>query len=143
MPKVLVVDDEKSFAEPAAAELRHAGFEADVARTYTEAIERLESSGYDIVSLDIMMRIERDEKLDPRQAARAEHGKLTGLLIYDTVHERWPDVNVVVCSVFGGDEQGREAIRCVQKAGVRILAKPVTIAEYVSAIRLAAGLSQS
>lgn len=136
MAKVLVVDDERSFANVAADELKDEGFEADAALSYTEAIKKLEGKQYDVVSLDIMMRIEPDEDVDRKEA---NHGSLTGLLIYKELRRRWPDVKVVICSVRASDENELVALKSGVDRRTRILSKPVRLAEYIAAIREAVG----
>ena len=132
MPRVLVVEDERMWADAAASELRFAGFEVDIALSYTEAIEKLESRQYDALSLDIMMSIKPGEDINLEEA---EHGKRTGIVLYRELRRRWPDVQVVVCSVFGTDEHDRAGIAAAIERGTRILGKPVSVGEYSAAIR--------
>lgn len=138
MPRVLVVEDDTGFARDAGEELELNEFDVDFALTYSSAIRRLETDRYDVVSLDVMMRIERDEDIDREEA---DHGRRTGLVIYEALRERWPDTKVVICSVLTSDpDRGLPSITSVVKPGTRVLGKPVRVAEYVDAIREAAGV---
>ena len=135
MARVLVIDDDSLFAQGAAEELTLAGFEADYATSYTEAMEKLENARYDVVSLDIMMSIEPHESI----YEEADSGRTTGLLIYKQLRSRWPQTKVVVFSVLAAEDQGRRAIANGVDPGTRIFAKPIRVDPYVAKIREAAG----
>jgi two-component system response regulator RegX3 len=53
--RVLIVEDEESFADPLAYLLRKEGFEASIAGTGAAALEDFERHGADIVLLDLML----------------------------------------------------------------------------------------
>jgi two-component system response regulator RegX3 len=53
--RVLIVEDEESFADPLAFLLRKEGFAAAVATTGSEALEEFDRNGADIVLLDLML----------------------------------------------------------------------------------------
>ena len=55
MTRVLIVEDEESFADPLAFLLRKEGFTAAVAMTGQEALEEFDRNGADIVLLDLML----------------------------------------------------------------------------------------
>ncbi|GAB3546059.1 two-component system response regulator RegX3 [Actinopolyspora lacussalsi] len=55
MTRVLIVEDEESFADPMAFMLRKEGFTASVATTGQQALEDFERNGADIVLLDLML----------------------------------------------------------------------------------------
>src|SRR3954469_14384640 len=55
MTRVLIVEDEESFADPLAYLLRKEGFAASVAGTGAAALEDFERHGADIVLLDLML----------------------------------------------------------------------------------------
>jgi len=55
MTRVLIVEDEESFADPLAFLLRKEGFTAAVATTGQEALEEFDRNGADIVLLDLML----------------------------------------------------------------------------------------
>lgn len=55
MTKVLIVEDEESFADPLAFLLRKEGFATAVAATGSEALDEFDRNGADIVLLDLML----------------------------------------------------------------------------------------
>jgi two-component system response regulator RegX3 len=55
MTRVLIVEDEESFADPLAFLLRKEGFTAAVASTGQDALEEFDRNGADIVLLDLML----------------------------------------------------------------------------------------
>ncbi|OQO90943.1 response regulator transcription factor [Saccharomonospora piscinae] len=55
MTRVLIVEDEESFADPLAFLLRKEGFSAAVATDGRQAIEEFDRNGADIVLLDLML----------------------------------------------------------------------------------------
>ncbi|MFD9740870.1 response regulator [Umezawaea sp. NPDC059074] len=55
MTRVLIVEDEDSFADPLAFLLRKEGFTAALATTGQEALEEFDRNGADIVLLDLML----------------------------------------------------------------------------------------
>ncbi|WP_410656770.1 response regulator [Amycolatopsis sp. lyj-112] len=55
MTRVLIVEDEESFADPLAFLLRKEGFTAAVAVTGQQALEEFDRNGADIVLLDLML----------------------------------------------------------------------------------------
>ena len=57
MPSILVVDDEPMIRALVAKIVERAGFEADVARDGSDAIEKLRKHHYSVVVVDLMMPI--------------------------------------------------------------------------------------
>ncbi len=55
MPKVLVVDDEKSIVTLLTVNIEKAGFQTDTAYDGIEAIKKAETNVYDLIVLDIML----------------------------------------------------------------------------------------
>ena len=55
MTRVLIVEDEESFADPLAFLLRKEGFTTAVAITGQQALEEFDRNGADIVLLDLML----------------------------------------------------------------------------------------
>ena len=53
--KILLVEDERSITEPLTAALEREGFATEVAGTVSEALERAEAVGPDLVLLDVML----------------------------------------------------------------------------------------
>jgi two-component system, OmpR family, response regulator RegX3 len=55
MTRVLIVEDEESFADPLAFLLRKEGFTAAIAETGQQALDEFDRNGADIVLLDVML----------------------------------------------------------------------------------------
>ena len=55
MPKILIVEDEEKLARFVELELSHEGYEVDKAFEGRDGLEKMESGGYDLVLLDIML----------------------------------------------------------------------------------------
>jgi two-component system, OmpR family, response regulator RegX3 len=53
--RILVVEDEESYRDPLAYQLRREGFDVVEAATGTQALEHFDSAGADIVLLDLML----------------------------------------------------------------------------------------
>jgi two-component system, OmpR family, response regulator MtrA len=70
--RVLIVEDEESFADPLAFLLRKEGFTAAIAATGQQALEEFDRNGADIVLLDLMLP--GMSGIDVCRAIRAEAG---------------------------------------------------------------------
>lgn len=55
MSKILIIEDEEKIARFVELELSHEGYETDKAMNGREGLEKIESGGYDLVILDIML----------------------------------------------------------------------------------------
>ena len=55
MSKILIIQDEEKIARFVELELSHEGYETDKATNGREGLEKIESGGYDLVILDIML----------------------------------------------------------------------------------------
>lgn len=55
MSKILIIEDEEKIARFVELELSHEGYETDNATNGREGLEKIESGGYDLVILDIML----------------------------------------------------------------------------------------
>ena len=55
MSKILIIEDEEKIARFVELELSHEGYETDKASNGREGLEKIESGGYDLVILDIML----------------------------------------------------------------------------------------
>lgn len=55
MSKILIIEDEEKIARFVELELSHEGYETDKATNGSEGLEKIESGGYDLVILDIML----------------------------------------------------------------------------------------
>jgi CheY-like chemotaxis protein len=98
---VLFIDDEPDFMLPFVLELRDSGYEVRCCETVEELFEVMNPSSplpegtaelqhVDCVVLDIMMA----HGSLPREKTR--QGLRTGVVLYEILRERWPEVPVVV-----------------------------------------------
>ena len=55
MSKILIIEDEEKIARFVELELSHEGYETEKATNGREGLEKIESGGYDLVILDIML----------------------------------------------------------------------------------------
>ena len=55
MSKILIIEDEEKIARFVELELSHEGYETDKATNGRDGLEKIESGGYDLVILDIML----------------------------------------------------------------------------------------
>ena len=55
MSKILIIEDEEKIARFVELELSHEGYETDKATNGREGLEKIESGGYDLVIVDIML----------------------------------------------------------------------------------------
>ena len=55
MSKILIIEDEEKIARFVELDLSHEGYETDKATNGREGLEKIESGGYDLVILDIML----------------------------------------------------------------------------------------
>ena len=90
--KILVIDDDAVACEFLQEALRRAGYEVD---TFTSAREALEGdlSRYDLLMSDIRMP------------------DIDGLQFLRQVHEKWPQLPVILMTAFGSLETTMEALR--------------------------------
>jgi DNA-binding NarL/FixJ family response regulator len=113
--KVLVVEDQRLFADAVAATLRSHGAETvEVVGTGDEALASLEGAAHDVVLLDIGL---------PDRS---------GLSLGREIVERHPQVRVIAVTAIDDTRLAREAIR----AGFHgYLTKDVRVSEFMSAIQ--------
>jgi len=114
--KVLLVDDEEDYVRTMAERMGMRELGSDVALTGERALEMIEDDVPDVMVLDVRMP------------------GMGGLEVLARVKERHPEVEVVMLTGFGTDEDEREARRL---GAFEYLRKPVDIAELVPIIRRA------
>ncbi len=100
---VLFIDDDATGREVAAYNLRRAGYRVDVAGDGEEGFGRFEPARHGVVVTDLKMP------------------KVDGMGVLRRVHERAPDVPVIVITAFGNLEVGVDAMRA---GAYDVLAKP-------------------
>jgi DNA-binding NtrC family response regulator len=114
--KVLLVDDEEDYVRTMAERMGMRDLGSDVALTGERALEMIEEDVPDVMVLDVRMP------------------GMGGLEVLARVKERHPEVEVIILTGFGTDEDEREARRL---GAFEYLRKPVDIAELVPIIRRA------
>jgi DNA-binding response OmpR family regulator len=87
--KILIADDEPSIVTAVEFLLRREGYEVEIARDGSEAIERIEASRPDLVVLDVMM---------PQKS---------GYEVCRSIRERedWRDIKIIMLSAKGRDAE--------------------------------------
>lgn len=81
MSKILIIEDEEKIARFVELELSHEGYETDKATNGREGLEKIESGGYDLVILDIMLpelngiEVLRRAQTNDRRACDSAHGE--------------------------------------------------------------------
>jgi len=120
-PKVLVVDDERAILDTVEILLRGEGFDAAIAQSGREAIERFDELTPDIVLTDIRMP------------------GLTGLDLLEAVRERDPEVPVILMTA---QASLQSAVKAVNQGAFYYLQKPFSNAELVALCRRAAQMRE-
>ncbi|MBK8574301.1 MAG: response regulator [Elusimicrobia bacterium] len=91
--RILVVDDESGFRELCVDLLTDAGFEVEAAGDGQTALERLSQSPFQMVLTDINMPV------------------MDGMALLQNVKARFPLIEVVLMTAFGGLQSALEALR--------------------------------
>jgi len=91
--KVLLVDDEEEFIETLADRMRNRGMTVDTSTSAIDALERIDTTSYDAIILDLMMP------------------GMDGLEALKLVKERRPELQVILLTGFGTLEKGIEAMK--------------------------------
>ena len=111
--RVLIVDDEDQVRAVIADALTHKGYEVEQAENGIEALESLQHSRFDLMTVDIRM---------PR---------MDGMAVLRAVSERLPDLPVIVVTGLASDEE----IRAAEKLGVEAcIRKPFDVAELLAEV---------
>ncbi len=121
MPKILVIDDEKSIRNTLKDILEYEKFEVDLAEDGIEGLEMGTRSKYDVILCDIKM---------PR---------IDGLEVLEKLMEHNPDNTVVMISGHGTVETAVEAIK---KGAYDFISKPPDINRMLITLRNAMDKSQ-
>jgi two-component system response regulator HydG len=111
--RVLVVDDEDVMRKAWRRILTAPDFTVELAARAEEALAALERSGFDVVVLDIVMP------------------GMSGLEALPIIKRRWPEIEVVMTTAFGGVDGAFEAVR---QGAYQYLAKPF---ESIDSVELA------
>jgi PAS domain S-box-containing protein/putative nucleotidyltransferase with HDIG domain len=113
MAKVLIVDDEKSIRATLAEFVREDGHEVRTAESAVEALRLAEADLPDVVVTDIIL---------PR---------MSGVELLGRIHERFPDIQVIVIT---GEPTVETAAEAVRLGAFDYLAKPISSAAIRSAV---------
>jgi signal transduction histidine kinase len=95
---ILILEDDSGIALLERRVLERVGYAASIAATAEEALERLGREHFDLVLLDYRLA-----------------GPVSGLDLYQTLHDRWPDLPAILVTGFSDEGKVIEALR----AGVR------------------------
>ncbi len=109
--RILAVDDERNILKLVSATLKKQGYAVDTALSAEEAIERFNTSTYDLVLSDL--------KLPGR----------SGIELLDYLRSREPNLPVIMMTAFGTIENAVEAMK---KGAFNYLTKPVNADELLS-----------
>lgn len=110
--RVLLVDDELMVRTAGQALLRGLGHLPDVASSGQEALAKLETDSFDVVLLDLTMPT------------------MSGRDAYETIHQRWPELPVAICTGYHVDLQTWNT-EC-SFAPPKIIAKPYSVESLTS-----------
>jgi CheY-like chemotaxis protein len=111
-PRVLVVDDEPTVRAVVCDQLADFGCQGDEAEDGVAAVALLRRRRYDLVITDLRMP------------------GMTGWDVVDSVRARVPTMPVILISGFPTDDDVKRA----QRAGVPVLQKPFSVAEFQRAV---------
>ncbi|MBF0565125.1 MAG: response regulator [Nitrospirae bacterium] len=114
--KLLIVDDEKSFADTLSQRLELRGFNVSVAYGGEEAIESIESGSFDVCLLDVKMP------------------GMSGIDVLRWAKEHYPGLVVVMLTGYSSETDDQEAHRIGLYAFLR---KPPDFNELVRTLRSA------
>jgi CheY-like chemotaxis protein len=113
--RVLVVDDEPAVRHIVVRLLRMAGYEANEAQSGEEALEILESTGADIVLVDLEMP------------------GMSGQTLFHAARSRWPELAGTLI-VMSGDPEAPGIVEWIALHGVPVLVKPFGRTELLEAV---------
>ncbi len=121
MPKILVVDDERSIRNTLQDILAYEKYDVVLAEDGFEAIEKMEQGPYDVILCDVKMP------------------KMDGIELLDKLKEKDPDVTVVMISGHGTIDTAVEAIK---KGAYDFISKPLDLNRLLITIRNAMDKTQ-
>jgi CheY-like chemotaxis protein len=125
IPRILFVEDEMWFMEGLVDRLQAEGYEVQIERTATGALERLENEDFDVILLDIM--VQPGDRIDDRS-----FGREAGVQLCKAVRDELKLDVPIVCLTVVTDKVIHEKLTAY---GVeRVLVKPTPNREVLSAI---------
>ena len=111
--RVLVVDDEKEFADVLAERLQIKGYQAHACHSGREALEKLRDSDMDVVVLDLVMP------------------EMDGIDVLNEIKKYKPQIEVIMLS---GKATHEDAIKGIERGAFEHLDKPCDDKKLVSSI---------
>jgi len=111
--KILIVDDEKNIRTTISAYLFSLGYELDLAVNGQEALEKLKSSRYDLILLDIKMHI------------------MNGIQVLQEMRRLEDKTNVIMMTAYGTIEN---AVESMKLGAVDFISKPFTLEDLKTVI---------
>lgn len=114
MPKILVIDDQKSIRNTLKDILEYEKHEVVLAENGPDGLEKFEADKYDVVLLDIKMP------------------EMDGMEVLDKMMERSPDIPVIMISGHGNIDTAVEAIK---KGAYDFIEKPLDLNRLLVTIR--------
>jgi DNA-binding NtrC family response regulator len=112
--KVLIVDDEREFAEALAERLQLRGVSAQVALDGLGALRAVDGDPPDAVLLDLMMP------------------EMNGFEVLRCLKEHWPGLPVIIVTGHGNEDAAGE---CLRQGAFRFMAKPVDFEKLIEAFK--------
>lgn len=113
-PNILIIDDDKNFADSTNDLLQEKGFESAYVLSGQDGIKKLEEKPYDFVLLDMKMPV------------------LNGLDTFREIKKSSPETVVIMCTAFSMDEMIEQSL----KEGVyTVLRKPLDLERVVGMIK--------
>ena len=113
MKNILIIDDEEIVRMSCERALQASGFAYGVATGGREGLAMLEKEKYDIVLLDVKMP------------------DMDGVEVLSKIASSWPDINVIMISVYSTVDTSVQALRC---GAVNFIQKPFSPDKLISAI---------
>ena len=109
---VLIVDDERGYAEPLQDALDYEGFRVLTATTAEEALRILKNERVDLATVDIMMPPGRSLE----SQAKSDR---TGVVLCRTIKNLYPQTNIICISVV----TNRDTIKEIESQNIRFFRK--------------------
>ncbi|NJO84286.1 MAG: response regulator [Blastochloris sp.] len=119
---VLVVDDEAVVQRLLGDALIRAGYDVELVSAGAAAIERLAHPGVDLVLLDLQL------------------GDMDGIQVMEIVHNRWPQIPIIMLTAHGSLSSAIAAVRCDV---ADYLLKPVSVETLRERVRRVLAESQT
>ena len=112
--KILIVDDEQEYLDILTERMEGRNFEVDKARNGMEALDRLSTSTYDAIVMDMMMP------------------GMDGLETLKRIREKYPDMQVILLTGHATVQKGVDAIKM---GALDFLEKPAEIETLTAKIK--------